>query len=137
MTPIDASTEVGRRFVTAIATRDWAGLATLFAPETRFRALTSGRNAFREHLDPAAAAGQIEAWFKDGDVHELLESSVERIETRVHVRYRIRNHELDGWFLVEQQAYLTPGPAGLIACDLICSGFQPTAAPEPVTGPDL
>ena len=121
--------DVGQRFVNAVATRDWAALEAVFAPEVCFRALMPIRDGFREHRGRDAAARQIEKWFKDGDAHELLESGVSQMQDRIHVRYRIRNHEPDGWYLVEHHAYLTPGPEGVTACNLICSGFRPTAPP--------
>lgn len=65
----------------------------------------------------------------------VLESDIEVIADRLRVRYRVRNHEPDGWFLVEQQAYLTTGPSGIEACNLICSGFRPIAAPNTKRSP--
>ena len=100
---------VGHRFLRAIAERDW------------------------ESLERLSAAGQVSVWFKDADVHEVLESDVEVIADRLRVRYRVRNHEPEGWFLAEQQAYLTTGPKGIEACNLICSGFLPIAAPDGTT----
>ena len=120
---------LGHRFLRAITLRDWQGLERCFAPDATFRAVIPGKTPFREHQGGAAAAGQVSAWFKDGDVHEVLESDVGAIADRVRVRYRVRNHEPEGWFLVEQQAYLTLGPQGIEACNLICSGFRPVAAP--------
>jgi hypothetical protein len=122
--------DVGQRFVDAIATRNWSALQALFAPEACFRALVPSRHPFREHHGPEAAVRQIEKWFRDGDVHELLESEVAQVQDRVRVRYLIRNHEPAGWHLVEQQAYITVGPDGVTACDLICSGFRPTDPPQ-------
>ena len=121
---------LGLRFLRAIAERDWESLGHCFAPDATFRAVVAGKAPFLEHQGGAAAANQISAWFKDGDVHEVLESDVEVIADRIRVRYRVRNHEPEGWFLVEQQAYLTPGPRGIEACSLICSGFRPIAAPS-------
>jgi hypothetical protein len=120
---------VGHRFLRAIAERDWESLERLFAPDAIFRAVVPSQTPFREHQGGAAAAGQVSVWFKDADVHEVLESDVEVIAYRLRVRYRVRNHEPEGWFLVEQQAYLTTGPKGIEACNLICSGFRPIAAP--------
>jgi len=121
---------LGDRFLRAIAQRDWKGLEDCFAPDAMFHAVIASQKPFREHQGGAAAADQVSAWFKDADVHEVLESDVEVIADRLRVRYRVRNHEPDGWFLVEQQAYLTPGPRGIQACSLICSGFRPIAAPN-------
>jgi len=121
---------LGRRFLDAITVRDWKSLEDCFAPDATFRAVVPGQRPFHEHQGGAAAADQLRAWFKDGDIHEVLESDIEVIADRLRVRYRVRNHEPEGWFLVEQQAYLTPGPRGIESCNLICSGFRPIAPPD-------
>ena len=54
-----------------------------------------------------------------------MSSSVEPVGDRVHVAYRIHEHEPDGWYLVEQQAYITPGDRGIAYLNLVCSGFRP------------
>ena len=122
---------IGIRFVRAVAVRDWAALSTCFASDAKFRAV-AGVGAFHEQSGPADITGQIKAWFQDGDVHELLESSVEAMVDRIHVRYRI--HEAGGWFIVEQHAFLQAGPSGITGCDLLCSGFRPI---DPLPAGDL
>ena len=54
-----------------------------------------------------------------------MSNSVEPVGDRVHVAYRIHEHEPDGWYLVEQQAYITPGDRGIAYLNLVCSGFRP------------
>jgi hypothetical protein len=130
MDEIAPDLSLGRRFLHAITERDWESLERCFAPDAVFRAVVPSQKPFREHRGGAAAASQVSAWFKDAAVHEVLESDVEVIADRIRVRYRVRNHEPEGWFLVEQQAFLTPGPRGIEACNLICSGFRPIAAPD-------
>jgi hypothetical protein len=82
-------------------------------------------NPFRDRVGGKEAAAQFQRWFGDADVTELLDSTVERVEDRVHLAYRIHEHEPDGWFIVEQQAYITPGDRGIAYMNLICSGFRP------------
>jgi hypothetical protein len=120
---------IGYRFVRSIADRDWAALAACFTSTAEFHAVTCGGQPFREKRGSAAIADQIRAWFQDGDVHELLESHVDVFVDRLHVRYRIRNREHGTWYLVEQHAFLRPGPDGIAACDLLCSGFLPIEPP--------
>jgi len=122
--------ELGARFLTAIESRDWSLLASCFAPEARFKALVPNKERpFRDHSGRSPSAQQIRVWFDDSDVHELLDSSTEVIVDRVHVRYRVRCHDADGWFMVEQHAFLEPGPEGIESCNLLCSGFRPVEEP--------
>ena len=53
---------------------------------------------------------------------------VNTLADRVHVRYRVRLQEPDGWSLVEQQLYLTPGPNGIRFCKPGLLGFPPCDA---------
>ncbi|HEX5040574.1 MAG TPA: hypothetical protein VFW95_10600, partial [Candidatus Limnocylindria bacterium] len=58
-------------------------------------------------------------------VTELLVGSVQPMGDRVLVAYRIHEHEPDGWYLVEQHAFITPGTTGIAHMNLVCSGFRP------------
>ena len=60
------------------------------------------------------------------DITELVASAVQPLADRIIIRYRIHEHEPDGWFLVEQTAIATPANA-FTAMDLVCSGFRPVA----------
>lgn len=116
----------GRRFVDALTSHDWEGLAACFAEGARFRAVVpNSEHPFRDGTGGADAAAQLRRWFGDADVTELVASTVEMVGDRLHVAYRIREHESDGWFLVEQQAFITPSPAGIAYLNLVCSGFRP------------
>src|SRR5947207_10899723 len=99
--------ELGRRFIDAIVGHDWQAISDCFEPDGHFRAVVPNANPFRDHVGGEAAADQLQRWFGDADITELVESSVEPIEDRVRIAYRIREHEPDGWFVVEQQAYIT------------------------------
>jgi hypothetical protein len=122
-------TTIGYRFVRSIADRDWAVLADCFASDAEFHAVIGSARPFHEKRGSAAIADQIRAWFVDGDVHELLDFSVGIVVDRLHVRYRIRNREHGTWYVVEQHAFLRPGPDGIAVCDLLCSGFRPIEPP--------
>jgi NAD(P)-dependent dehydrogenase (short-subunit alcohol dehydrogenase family) len=116
---------LGRRFVEAIVGHDWDALAACFAADARLTAVVPKENAFRDRVGREAAAGQLKAWFGNADVTELLDSDVESIADRVRIVYRIREHEPDGWYLVEQVAYATVDDGGFSAMNLACSGFRP------------
>jgi SnoaL-like protein len=125
---VDAETSpgvaLGRRFIEAIVAHDWDGLAACFAADARFTAVVPRDNAFRERIGPEAAAKQLQGWFGDADVTELISSEVEPVADRVKISYRIHEHEPDGWYLVEQVAYADIGDAGFTAMNLACSGFR-------------
>jgi hypothetical protein len=123
---IDATIELGHRFVAAIVAHDWDAIAACFAPGAEFRAVIPNVNRpFREMTGGEAAAEQIRKWFGDADTTELVEGGIEPIADRVRIRYRIHEHEPDGWYDVEQVAFVTPGPEGFERMNLLCSGFRP------------
>jgi hypothetical protein len=123
-----AGIELGRRFVDSIMAQDWEGLARCFAPEARFLAVVGNeQRPFREKLGGQEASEQISRWFGDADVMELQASEVEPLADRVRIVYRIREHEPDGWYLVEQTVYATPGAQGFTRVNLACSDFRPVA----------
>jgi hypothetical protein len=121
--------DLGHRFVAAIVAHDRDGVAACFAPTAQFRAVVPNEERpFRDFTGGAAAAAQIRKWFGDADVTELVESGVEVVADRMRISYRIHEHEPDGWFLVEQLAFVTPGEGGFAKMNLACSGFRPVDA---------
>lgn len=125
--PADDPLEVGRNFVVALERQAWEELAATFDPAVRFRALIP--HGLRSADDRAGAVGYLQKWFGDADELILQSSEVERMRDRVHITYRIREHE-DQWYLVEQHAYCTIVDGLIQKIDLLCSGFRPEAAPE-------
>jgi len=123
-----AAMVLGRAFVDAIVAHDWPTIAACFEPGSIFLAVTPSRKPFKEHDGGEAAADQIRHWFGDADITELVSSTIEPMQDRVHVAYRIHEHEPDGWYLVEQHAFITPGSTGIAAMHLLCSGFRPVPA---------
>jgi len=116
---------LGEILVEAIVAHDWDRIAALFEVDARFRAVVPQDTPFRDRTGPAEVAAQFRRWFGDADVTELVTSSVEPMEDRLRVSYRIHEHEPDGWYVVEQQAYITPGERGIAFLNLVCSGFRP------------
>ena len=122
--------ECGKSFLTAFAARDWAALEAVFASEAQLRAvIPKSEHPFRDRTGAAACANQIRVWFQDADVFEILDSDVTTLVDRVHLQYRVRVHEPEGWSIVEQHLYLTPGADGIRFCNLLCSGFRPIPDP--------
>jgi hypothetical protein len=123
--PLDATVALGHRFVDGIVSHDWDAVASCFAPDARFRAVVANeRTPFREKIGGSAAAEQIAKWFGDADITELVSREVDAMADRVRIVYRIHEHEPDGWYLVEQLAYVTPGEDGFALMNLACSGFR-------------
>lgn len=124
--PMEATVAVGHRFVDAIVPHDWDAVAACFAPDARFLAVVANdERPFREKIGGEAAAEQIAKWFGDADVTELVASEVDPMIDRVRIMYRVHEHEPEGWFVVEQLAYVTPGDGGFARMNLACSGFRP------------
>ncbi|MEX0625058.1 MAG: hypothetical protein WD402_00765 [Chloroflexota bacterium] len=122
--PLTATIDLGHRFV-AIVAHDWDGVAACFEPGAEFRAVVpSEKRPFREFTGGEAAADQIQKWFGYADVTELVEGRVEQIADRVRISYHIHEHEPEGWYDVEQVAFVTPGEAGFEKMNLLCSGFR-------------
>lgn len=83
---VTATIELGHRFVDAIVAHDWEGVAACFGPGAEFRAVVpNAERPFREHAGGEAAAAQIQKWFGDADVTELLESTIEQVADRVRI----------------------------------------------------
>lgn len=121
---VDHALVEARAFIDAIVAHDWDRIAACFEPGALFRAVVPNENPFRDRAGGQEAAAQIQRWFGDADVTELVSSTVEPMGDRVHIAYRIHEHEPDGWYLVEQQAFVTPGKTGFAFMNLVCSGFR-------------
>jgi hypothetical protein len=117
--------DLGRRLIDGIVAHDWQAITDCFEPDARLRAVVPKESPFRDRVGAEEAAEQLRRWFGDADVTELMSSTIEPMEDRVRVAYRIHEHEPDGWYVVEQQAYLTAGAHGIAFMNLVCSGFRP------------
>jgi len=123
--------EIAERFLHALRVRDFQQIEACFHPEVRFRALVPP--GVRDATGASEATSYLRRWFGDSDVHELLTSAADQVADRLHITYRFRTHDADGWFEVEQQAYSTIADGRIQEMDLLCSGFRPIpgpAAPE-------
>lgn len=116
-----------RRFLDALAARDFAALEACLAPDVRFRALVPNR--LREHDTAPQAVARLRQWFGDADAFHMVKADLEEVGGRTHVAYRFRLHDAGGWSLIEQHAYLEIENDRIRTIDLVCSGFQPTEPP--------
>ncbi len=117
-------------FLEGLAAQDFDRLATTLAPDVHLRALVPP--GLREWTGAADVAGQFGHWFGDTEQFDLVDGSIGEVADRLHLRWRLRLRAErlgDGWFAVEQQAYIDTDPEGHIArIDLLCTGYRPAGA---------
>ena len=116
----------GVAFAEALAKKDFGTVAEILDPDVDFRGMTPNR--FWEARGSDAVVSEVlKEWFLDSDeVEELVEVSSGEVADREHVAYRIRGHNPEGPFVVEQQAYLTVEDGRIVWMRVLCSGFRPT-----------
>jgi hypothetical protein len=124
--------DLGTRYVEALAAKDTETLLGLFAPDVYFRGMTPGR--FWEADSPREVVEDVlYSWFEPADVIE----GIERVDVgtvvdreRVDYLFRVRNH--DGVFAVEQRAYFDVDADGRISrMHAMCAGFRQIAETAP------
>ena len=114
---------LGKRLVAGIAAQDAAAIASCFADDAEFRALTP--NGVRERTSGLETGALIAAWFGDSTVLELLDSHSDDVADRLHISYRFEGVEEGEPYVVEQQLYCVVNGSGKIErVDLLCSGFR-------------
>jgi hypothetical protein len=117
------SQDLGRQLVAALAAQDQPALAACFADDASLRALIP--SGLREREGGQEVAELVHSWFADSAPLELLDSSVEEISDRLHVRYRFQGTEEGDDYIVEQHLYGTVADGKLARADILCSGFRP------------
>jgi hypothetical protein len=123
-------TDLGSRYVAALAAKDTDRLVALFASDVDFRGLTPRR--FWEADSPQRVVHEVlYEWFEPKDVIERIdyvEAGQAGDRERVDYRFVVRNP--DGPFIVEQRAYFDVDDAGRISyMRTLCSGYRPTTEP--------
>jgi hypothetical protein len=117
-------TDLGSKFVAALAAKKTEALLGIFAPDVQFRGMTPRR--FWEAISPRDVVDNVlYQWFEPDDVVEEIEyleggTIVDR--DRVDYRFRVRNPE--GSFTVEQRAYFDVD-GRVSRMHVMCSGFRP------------
>jgi hypothetical protein len=117
---------LARRFVGALAARDFAGVARCFASDVRMRGLIP--SGLREREGASDAAALFEEWFGACDPIETLDVQAETVADRLRIAYRFRLVEDGAWYEVQQQAFCTLEAGRIAAMDVMCSGFRPIEA---------
>jgi hypothetical protein len=116
----------GERFARALRAKDRTALHRLLAERFDFQGLTPGRHwqatSSRQAVDEIILA----RWFgPDDHIEQLCSISTDRVGDREHVAYRLRVRNLDGEFLVEQQAYYAAEAGRITWMRVLCSGYRP------------
>ena len=123
---------IGRKFVDALARRDWASVEACLAQDVQFRAVVPNEaRPFRDKTDAPGAVDQLRKWFGDADPLVLVDSDVRMIADRLSIRYRFTGHEDDGDFVVEQHGFAETSGDKLVSFRLVCSGFLTPTAESP------
>jgi hypothetical protein len=121
-----SATELGGRFVSALAERDFGRLARTLASDVQVRALIPPGPVELAGAKPAAT--RFATWFGDADGFELVRSGSEEVGDRLHLFYRLRvKRPGDPWKVVEQHLFCAIDAGRISALDLVCSGFRPEA----------
>lgn len=115
-------------FVAALAQRDYGAISRSLHPDIAFRALLPSRVA--EHASSAAAVDEIRGWFDEATDFVMLGSSVEDVEDRARIWYRIQLHDNDGWAIVEQSAFCDADGDAITLMNLVCSGWRAIDGPD-------
>ena len=117
-------TDLGERFVNAIAAQDAVALKALLAPDVSFRALTPGKSWAGEDADAVVDDVILGKWFPpERSITAILRVDRSTVGTVDHVAYRFRARRPDGDFVIEQQAYLTTKDDRICWLQILCSGF--------------
>ena len=117
--------DVATEFAQAVADKDSQRLSAVLAPQVDFRGLTPNRSW--EAGDAEAVVGILfDSWFEPKDeIEELVSVQTGSVADRQWLAYRVRGHNEDGPFLVEQNAFFAERDGRIEWMRVLCSGFRP------------
>lgn len=119
-------TSLGEDFARAIAAKDHDRVRTLLHPELDFRAMTPSR--IWEADGPEDVVSALCIWFDSDDHIDGLDVvETDAFADRERVGYRLRVHNADGEYVVEQQAYLSERDGRIGWLRIMCSGYRPVS----------
>ena len=121
---------VGGVFLEALATRDYAQLASALDAGVRFRAMLPPGPM--DWTGAEEVAGVFASWFGSAEDFEVVDATVGEVGGRLHISWRLRVRPApfgigDGWHVIEQHAYADAAET-IETLDLLCSGFRPDQA---------
>lgn len=113
-------------FVASLAARNFAEMAEVFAPGVAMRALLPRGPAEFNGVEEVVDAFKF--WFGSAAGYEVVATSVDDVGGRLHASWRFRvdatPRGVQGWHVIEQQAYLQVSDR-IDSVDLLCTGFIP------------
>jgi len=124
-TPI-TTTQLGVRFVEAIAHKDIDAFTGLLSAEVDFHALTPA-GSWEGHTPESVADIVLGTWFRtERVIKQVLRFNVDESLPVGHAGYRFDVTRPDGQFVVEQQALYRHTHDQIISLSICCTGFLPT-----------
>jgi hypothetical protein len=114
---------ISERLVDGISSQDPTAIASCFADNVQFRALTP--NGLRERVGSTETAALIAGWFGDSTELDLLDAGADEVSDRAHIWYRFAGVEDGEPYVVEQRLYCIASNGRIDRVDLVCSGFRP------------
>ncbi len=115
---------LGLAFAQALASGELTAVSALLAHEIDFCAVTP-RRTWKASSDKEVLK-VFGRWFpKTTIVERLVAVETDEIVDRRRLRYRLRGHDQEGRFEIEQQAYLGARDGRIDWMRLLCSGFRP------------
>ena len=115
---------LGAKFARSVALKDHTRVCELIHPEIDFTAMTPGD--FWDASSADEIVGVLEEWFGEDDLIEEIELlDCDGFADIQRVGYRLRVSRPDGYYLIEQQAYLSERDGKIGWLRIMCSGFRP------------
>lgn len=123
------SDRLGEQLAHAMANKDADALLAVLAPDLDFKAMTPGRFWEATTAKELVEDVVLGKWLEPTDhIDELVSVEVGSVVDRATVTYRLRGHNGDGPFLVEQRAYFDVEDGQITWLRIMCSGFRPLSS---------
>ena len=124
MSLTDLDTEIGTRFLGALAARDYVALGACFAADGIMRAIVP--SGVREDEGRDAITARFRLWTADADEYELVETEATPFADLLRLRWMVClvDPEL-GSSAYEQTAYAEITGGEIVHMRLACSGYRP------------
>lgn len=119
---------VTRRFLDALARRDFARVADTLAPDVWMRAMLV--REIREAHDAPAAIAALKEWFATAASFEIRELEHATVEARQRLRWQFvlrPDWAPDTPHRIEQVGYAAVRRGRITRLDVVCTGFHPMA----------
>lgn len=123
--PVKSESTLGHEFAEALVRKDFDGVMALLAEDVDFKALTPRRD-WQASSPQAVVDDALSQWFGDSvKLDSLVAVEADSVGDRRRVSYRFHGVNVDGPFVLEQQAYYTEADGRIDWMRVLCSGFRP------------